>query len=152
MRTFAIVSASILLLLLLVAGAGWYWWNVNGKAIVASSLTAFDEGRRRGAAVDEAGCVAEVLERHRSDRDGKMSESIARGVWLNGCLDTSRIAASFCQGVPPADEMIKVTAWITEVCAQPGLSNPGCQSIYQEVAHYCASPRRAAKAASAPAS
>jgi hypothetical protein len=150
MRAFAIVIGVLFAVLVLVAGVGAYWWHRNGQTVVASARTALSDGHRRGLAVDEAGCLAEALERYRGDRDGSMGEVVSRSLWLNGCLGSSRVAASFCEGVPPAREFLNLAAWVTAACQQAGASGQGCQSLYQEVATYCSSPQRAAKAARPP--
>ncbi len=150
MRAFAIVIGVLFAVLVLVAGVGAYWWHRNGQTVVASARTALSDGHRRGLAVDEAGCLAEALERYRGDRDGSMGEVVSRSLWLNGCLGSSRVAASFCEGVPPAREFLNLATWVTAACQQAGASGQGCQSLYQEVATYCSSPQRAAKAARPP--
>lgn len=150
MRTFAIVIGSIFALLLLLVAAGWYWWHANGESMMAEGKAAIIEGRKRGAAVDEAACVAEVLERHHLDREGSVSAVMARTIWLSGCLHTSRVAASFCEGVPPADELIKAGTWAGAACTQQGLDVGYCQPLYQQIAEYCSSPLRAAKVARPP--
>ena len=109
------------------------------------------KGDARGSAVDETTCVAEVRQRQRADVDGKLGEAISRSIWLNGCLESSRAVASFCEAVPAPTEFLKLGTWVSENCSGEGVAGQeGCQSIYQEVAKYCASPRRAAKLASHP--
>lgn len=147
MRAFAIVVAVIFSALLLVAGAGWYWWHVHGESVVASGRAAFDEGRRRGATVDEAACLAEALQRSQADREGDLGSFIARSIWIDGCLKVSRVAPSFCESVPPPQEIINARHWIEVTCARQGVADPGCQSLYQQVVKYCVSPERAAKLA-----
>jgi hypothetical protein len=147
MRAFLIVIAVIFAAFVLMISAGWYWWHVHGESVVTSGRAALTDGRRRGAGVDEAACLAEVLQRTRADQDGGMSEVIARSIWLDGCLGTSRPAASLCEGVPPPHEIINMSHWVLAACTRQDLANPGCQSLLQEVAKYCASPGRAAKLA-----
>ena len=148
MRAFVIVIGVIIALVALVAAAGSYWWYRHGGAVLASSRAALSEGYRRGSTVDEAACLAETLQRHRSDRDGGMAEVISRSLWLNGCLGSSRVAPLFCEGVRPAREFVNLATWVTAACERQGVSDSGCQSIYQQVAKYCASPQRSAKVAS----
>lgn len=147
MRAFAIVVGVIFAALLLVAGAGWYWWHVHGESIVASGRAAFDDGSRRGASVDEAACLAEVLQRNQADREGDLTAVLARSVWLDGCLRSSRVAAPFCENVPPPQEIINTSNWIAAACTRQAMSDTGCQALYRQVAKYCVSPQRAAKLA-----
>jgi hypothetical protein len=147
MRAFAIVVGVIFAALILMISTGWYWWHVHGASVVTSGRAALDDGRRRGAAIDEAACLAEVLQRNQTDRDGGVADVISRSIWLDGCLGTSQPAASFCEGVPSPREFINTSNWILAACTRRGASDPSCQSIYQQVAKYCASPGRAAKLA-----
>ncbi|HEX4509019.1 MAG TPA: hypothetical protein VH328_03025 [Burkholderiaceae bacterium] len=134
--------------LALMAAAGAYWWHRNGDSIVASSRAALDDGHRRGLSVDEGVCLGEALLRHAPNRGDSMSEAISRSLWLNACLASSRVAPSFCEGVPPPHEFIDLGNWVKTACARQGSADASCQTLYQEVAKYCASPQRVAKLAS----
>jgi hypothetical protein len=148
MRAFAIVVAVIFAALLLVAGAGWYWWRMHGESVVTASRTAFHDGRSRGASVDETVCLAEVRQRNQADRGGDVAGLLSRSIWLDGCLRSSHVAARFCEGVPRPQEFINSGNWVAAACGRQGVADPGCQSLYQQVAKYCSSPERTAKLAS----
>lgn len=148
MRAFIIVVGVIFAFLGVLAATGWYWWHVHGESVVASSRAAMSEGRERGRAIDEPACLAEVLQRQRTDKDDGMAAVITRSLWLDGCLGSSKATASFCQGVPAPHAFVDMSTWVASSCLTQG-SNPGCQTIYQQVAKYCGLPERAAKLAAA---
>src|SRR5947209_3398140 len=133
MRTFLIVVGFLVAVVLVVAAGGWYWWHLHGESVMSSARDTMDDGHRRGSAMDDAACAAEVIERQRADKDDSMGTTMNRAMWLAACLETSSANPSLCEGVPGPTEIFKMEAWTAAACERQKMANPFCQSIYQHI-------------------
>jgi hypothetical protein len=89
--------------------------------------------------------MSAAIERHRQDWRISLASSVDNTLRLTGCLETSRVSADFCVSVPDADSSLRLGIWTAARCSSLGFSDPFCGQLFQAVAHYCASPKRAAK-------
>jgi hypothetical protein len=129
--------------LLALGGGAWYWWKHHSAEFLEAGTAAIEDGRKSGASLQESGCVAQVVARHKSGPG--MTSTIRNSVWLSGCLDTSSPQADFCDGVPSPENPVAVGVWAAGACIQHGLGDPYCSNLFQNVATYCASSARTGK-------
>lgn len=133
---------------LLIGGGAWYWWQHHGMDFLESGKAVIEDGRKSGEKLQEGGCVALAVDRHKAGPG--MAATIRNSVWLTGCLDTSGPQADFCDGVPSPENPIAVGLWTAGACLQHGLSDSYCSSLFQNVPKYCSSPARAEKMKAGP--
>lgn len=138
----ALVCAAVVVV---VAGAGRTWWSLHGDDFLAAGKAAMDEGRSAGQSLDERACLVDAVERTAAKSDMSLGESVANGLRLSGCLETSHLQASFCDEVPTKSELLASASWSASSCSQRGLSNALCTTLLQNVVTYCSSPVRASK-------
>lgn len=134
-KVMLIVIALILLAVFAIAGLGAYWWSQNGQRLVEGVQQARNEGLTFGRSTDNAGCLNEALSRHRAHHG--FSDAISNNLFLNGCLETSRPTAGFCEGVPPSDEFGATVGWQMEQCREAGISDNYCGQLFQQVQQHC---------------
>jgi len=132
-------------LVLIVAGAGYWWWQKNAAGMMEAANAAMLDGRKRGAAMEESGCVTEAVGRHKADTNPSIAGSVKNGLFLRGCLDASKAQAKFCEGVPAKGNAVQIGVWAGQACAGAGLSDTYCPSLMQQVAEYCSSQARTSK-------
>ena len=121
---------------LLLAGAGYFFWKNYGEGMIEAAKQTADEGQAFGRASDEWRCVNETLGRYRNERG--MTSAIKARIFLKSCLETSRGAAGFCDGVPARTEFTRTVAWRQEKCEQANLSGDQfCPQFFEEVQQYC---------------
>ena len=130
---------------MLIGGVAWYWWHQNSAKLLDGAKAAVSEGYKSGGNLDEGGCVVSALERHKADWNRSMFSGIRNGLWLTGCLNASKPEEKFCVGVPPQSEVFAVGAWSGIACAQHGLSDPYCPTLFQNISKYCSSSQRVEK-------
>ena len=141
-----ITIVAVLFAAVLALGVGgWIWWKRNAGDLLEAGKEAIVLGRESGATMEESGCVARALEMHKADPDLSILSSVRNGLWLTGCLETSRVERDFCAHVPSQDETIARGLWAGSACARQGLSDPYCPTLLQNVAKYCSSPARSEK-------
>lgn len=144
-KLLSILAAIALAGALLIGGGGWYWWTHYGTEFLESGKTAIMEGEASGRSLDESGCMAQAIERHKADWNRTMISAIRNNVWLSGCLDTSRVQEKFCEGVPSDDDVMAAALWAASACANQGLSDSYCGNLVSNAVKYCSSPKRAEK-------
>ena len=134
-----------LLAVFVAAGGVWWFWDRYGTTIVEGGRVAIEEGKKEGADLDEAGCLAVAVERHRAEGKADLASSIRNTVRLRGCLETSRLTDDFCQEAPTEHEVVRAAMWVSGRCTSLGFTDPYCSSLFQRIPEYCASPERRAK-------
>ena len=144
-KLLAILAAIAVVGALVIGGGGWYWWNYHGKEFLDSGAAAMVEGEASGRSLDEGGCMAQAIERHKADWNRTMASAIRNNVWLAGCLDTSRVQEKFCEGVPAGDDLVAAALWAASACANNGMSDSYCGNLVSNAVKYCSSPKRAEK-------
>jgi len=78
----------------------------------------------------------EALSRLRA-RPG-FTDAIANNLFLNGCLESSRPTAGFCEGVPRGGEFRATIEWQAEQCREANFENNNlCGQIFQQVQQHC---------------
>jgi hypothetical protein len=104
---------------------------------VSYYLAALGEGQERGRKLDEKSCLAEAVERHRTQRSRPPSRE---GILLNGCLETSKASADFCVGVPGKELFSERESWLAARCKEARFSDPSCAYLFRQVIDYCSRP------------
>jgi len=144
-KLLAILTAIALGGSLLIGGGGWYWWTYHGKEFLDSGATAMVEGEASGRKLDESGCMAQAIERHKADWNRTLASAIRNNVWLAGCLDASQVQDKFCDSVPSSDDLVAAALWAASACANQGLSDSYCGNLVSNAVKYCSSPKRTEK-------
>ena len=93
------------------------------------------EGEAFGASTDQKGCLDEALLR----TEGKGSfGAVAPSLFLAGCLNAAAPTEGFCEGSPPAGEILATVAWTRQRCAEVDRPNDqGCLHLMQAVQRLC---------------
>ena len=121
---------------LLLAGGGYFFYQYYGKDMIGAAVQTAEEGQSFGRDSDEWRCLNETLDRYRRDRG--MGSAIKSRIFLKSCLEESRGAAGFCDGVPAVTEFRRTISWRQEKCEQANLSGDQfCQQFFEEVQQYC---------------
>jgi hypothetical protein len=109
-------------------------WRAKGRQEVA-------EGKNFGAGTDNQGCLDESIVRYRKE-PGFFSAN-RTNVFMQSCLESSRITPGFCDKLP-VGEMMKVVEWREEQCRHYDLENDySCNHhLFIGVPMFCAEQRR----------
>ena len=138
LSAFATAIAAVILLGL----GGWYWWKRNAGELLESGKESITLGRESGTTLGESSCLQFALDNHKANPDLSILSSVRNGLWLSGCLETSRVEKDFCSAVPAQDDVIARGVWAGLACAKEGLSDPYCPTLLQNVTKYCSSTTR----------
>jgi hypothetical protein len=136
------VGGCVVLLGVLAIGGTW-WLSGKWHSLMEAGTTARLQGEHEGVGLDEAGCVAATIRRLRPDPHMSFSNSHYEYQRLDGCLASSRLSESFCEGAPASAPVIP---WAVARCRALDLPRPDCTPFLQLVAKYCSSPERREKA------
>jgi hypothetical protein len=143
-KTFIAIVIGLVLLVSVAIGARIYW--------LVQHLDEYTEaGARFGKGKDNAACLQEALSRLK--RDDSTGNALAARTFLESCLEVSRPTQGVCDNVPREAEIMKMSAWIRNQCAQAGLSsNSNCQKFFTRVQEHCERSNRQSAANQNPAS
>jgi hypothetical protein len=140
------------LLILLVAGIViWALTRDMGSKLHKQVDTVRLEGQKRGAGLDEKGCLAQAIEIHKKPENQNFAFSLHEGLSFYGCLETAKPTADFCQGVPDGKTPFQGGIWEATRCKAAGFNDIYCASIFKQLIYYCATPERQKKLAAKPA-
>ncbi|MDB4950172.1 MAG: hypothetical protein JWM27_2821 [Gemmatimonadetes bacterium] len=132
----------VLLLFVLIGVAGGIYFARNGKNIAAGMEDAERAGITTARTTDENGCVAAAEARIR--KSGFFTGGVTGGVFLQLCLRSSRPTPGFCDGVPPASDFTRSSAWQRMRCQARSL-NPRegmvCGALTPGIQAYCTGSR-----------
>lgn len=134
-KAILIIVALVMLVVLAITGMGVYWWSQHGQRLVEGVQNAQTEGEAFGRQTDNAGCLEEILSRHRAHHD--FSDALPNSLFLNGCLRTSRPTTGFCEGVPRGNEFGATIEWQMQQCRQANLTDSYCGQLFQQVQQHC---------------
>ena len=143
-KLIATLGCGVLFLAMAVGGVRWLgqFAGPSKEALEAAR----ELGRREGAHLDEARCMAAAIERRRQDSQNSSApapDNIAR---LYGCLVNSQVSTDFCDDVPPRENPFQTAFWVKSHCNNtPSFLDPSCDQMFKTVADYCSSPKRRAK-------
>lgn len=134
-KVLIVAGACVLLGAFALIAAGVYWWTHHSRELIQAGKNAIGEGSEIGKRTDNQGCLDEALSRYRQNRGfvGGMST----GLFLTGCLDSSRPTPGFCDDVPGRREFIKSAQWQIRKCEEAGLPDQYCRQLYSQVQQYC---------------
>jgi hypothetical protein len=144
-RTSMIVVVCLGLAILLSIGGAVWWWKANSNSLIEAAKNAYTDGKKMGSDLDEKGCLAAAVTRHKIKSNQSLIESTRTGLTLSGCLAASKLSDGFCEGVPSPKNPLDTSIWSTKTCTQQGLVDSACASVMQQVVHYCSQPVRAQK-------
>jgi hypothetical protein len=144
-RTSMIVVVCLGLAILLSIGGAVWWWKANASSLASAAKDAYTDGKKMGADLDEKGCLAAAVARHKTKSNQSIIESTRTGLILSGCLAASKLSDGFCDGAPSPKNPLDTSMWTAKTCAQQGMTDSLCSSVMQQVAHYCSQPVRAQK-------
>jgi hypothetical protein len=139
MKTKTIVIGCVGLVLLagtiaLCVVGGIFLLGLSGHADQAEK-----DGVDFGKGTDQAGCLHEAQQRLKvATKSGDFIKRRETQLFLNGCFQTSRGTAGFCDNAPKADNFLDVRKWSQERCTELGAGNDdACVSLYMEVSDAC---------------
>src|SRR5205814_9065492 len=89
--------------------AGVDWISRNKDAWIARGTEVMTEGRNFGRKTDNQGCVDESISRYK--KEPGLTATISNGLFMRGCLDSSRPTRGFCDDVPRQTEFMKTVQW-----------------------------------------
>jgi hypothetical protein len=133
------VGGCAVLLGALAIGGGW-WLSGRWHSLMEAGTTARMQGEHEGVGLDEAGCLTATLHRLRPDPHMSFSSSHYEYQRLDGCMASSRLSESFCEGLPAPGQPI--IPWAAARCRALDFQRPDCTPFLQLVAKYCSSPER----------
>jgi len=144
-KTLLIIVAAVLGMALLIGGGIWYWWSQNSADFLDAGAAAIADGQSVGRNLDESGCMAAAMERHKAEGSQRMGAAVRNNLWLTACFDASKAKDKFCEGVPAGDSLLAVGTWAATSCVQQGYTDPYCGNLFAVIPKYCASPQRVEK-------
>lgn len=104
-------------------------------------------GMEEGRDVDERECLADALDRYRKLSGRAVQDAMLSNLRFRGCLETSRPAPRFCDGVPPAEDSRVSAEWQISRSLQAGVRN---RYAFEPLQGYCHSSERRRKLRSSP--
>ena len=141
MRSLLIGCVAFLLVIALSAFFVARWVKTRGVA-KADAMQA--EGATFGRKATESACLTEGMARYAKNTG--VVGGMAQMLWLGGCLETSKLDADFCDGVPSPAEMGPSVVWRVAKCQELGLGGDArCSNILGQVQTYCAGDMRKTK-------
>jgi hypothetical protein len=143
LKAAIVVMAGIVFFGTILLIAGWWWWKNNQKEITRSTLKAREEGRVAGENINEQECLD--LSVTKTSADLKFTEIIANGIFLGGCLETSKPADGFCKDVPKDSEFSRSVGWRKSKCTTLKLDQNKCSALLSVVQRYCHEDRKRLK-------
>lgn len=110
-------------------------WQAKGQEIIA-------EGKAFGNKTDNQGCIDESVLRYKQKSSGVL-HAFSTGLFMQGCLETSRTTPGFCDRVPVGD-MNKVIEWRTAQCQHYDLANDAnCEKfLFTHIVIFCGEKKR----------
>jgi hypothetical protein len=127
-----------------IALSGVFWLRENKDRLREEAVRVGEEGAEAGRSLGESECLDQTLEHYR-DAENPVN-AIRQGVWMRGCLETSRFETTFCRGVPSTDEILATATWRVSRCDDAGFdAGSNCKNILGQVQKYCESAERRAK-------
>jgi hypothetical protein len=91
----------------------------------------FQEGRAAGSALTESRCLSAAVNDYKR---GRLDVRKTKG-WLVGCLQTSQMDDTFCNGVPEVGSQ-PPSGWERRACAARGFDNY-CTLYMEILQHHC---------------
>jgi len=147
MKVVLIILGVLALLTIAAVGSGYWWWKHSGADMIKEAAHAYGEARKAGASMDETACLDRGVAVLKTPEGQSFGGAVRNNVVLKGCLETSKLVAPFCTGVPVEDSVMKQATWQASACQKLGATDSFCPQLMGEVAKYCISPARAAKVA-----
>jgi len=136
LKALLIVVVVVIVLVVGVVIAGVFWISHNKDAWIARGKEVMTEGRDFGRKTDNQGCVDESISRYK--KDPGFTGTISNGIFMRGCLESSRPTPDFCDDVPRQTEFIKSAQWRLSQCTHVDLQKDNnCQNLFAPVQQFC---------------
>ena len=145
MRAVILILVGTAVLAVLCVWGAIAWWKSNSAGLLDGMKTTYAEGQKAGASLNENGCLDRALERGKQQANRSIGEAMKTQIGLTACLNESKVNPEFCKSVPSLENPFSAGMWTAKICKQMGSDDPHCGGLMQEVAKYCASPKRKAK-------
>jgi hypothetical protein len=116
------------------------WFKNNGAKLAEETKAAYEDGKAMGKTMNETACMDAILTEHKANplSPANIFGVVKRGRKYDGCLYASKIDPPFCEGIPPATEIMTVAAWSQAICAKRGMIDQHCPQLVQTPVSYCA--------------
>ncbi len=110
----------------------------------AADRAAYAQGRAAGATLLTTQCADSALTAYAADTTTRtrMRRSFTQGIYLQGCLETTRDLPTFCRGYGHDVTDYRV---LVSVCAQHGLHDSYCPQLLNPLASACGKLRSPAR-------
>ena len=136
LKALLIVVVVVIVLVVGVVIAGVYWISRNKDAWIARGKEVMTEGRDFGRKTDNQGCVDESISRYKQEPG--FTSTISNGIFMRGCLESSRPTPGFCDEVPRQTEFIKTAQWRISQCQHFDLEkDSNCHNLFAPVQQFC---------------
>jgi hypothetical protein len=136
LKALLIVVVVVVMLVVGVVIAGVFWISRNKDAWIAKGKEVTTEGRDFGRKTDNQGCVDESISRY--EKEPGLTATISNGLFMRGCLESSRPTPGFCDDVPRQTEFIKSAQWRISQCRRVELEkDTNCQNLFAPVQQFC---------------
>jgi hypothetical protein len=123
-----------------VIGLGAYLWSRHGQDVIDAGSRQYDQGLEFGRQTDESGCLDAALTRYKTNRG--MTGSLAAGVFVGACWQSSRPTPGFCDGVPEPLDVFSAARWQAEQSKKAGIDEHFGGQIFAQWRNHCASKPR----------
>jgi hypothetical protein len=118
-----------------VVGLGALLWSRHGDDLVRAGRRQIAHGKAYGMNTDESGCLRAALGRYKGNPG--LTGSIAAGVFVRACWQTSRQTAGFCDGVPTQLDLLRTVRWQAEQSRKAGVDEQFGGQIFAQLQAYC---------------
>lgn len=109
--------------------------RAHSGELMAEARAERDAGRRFGEGKPAEACIDAAMERVR--QVDNLRANVRTRVFVDGCLNTANVSATFCAGVP--NGIIDMAKWTVIECGKRGLTgNQGCSQVLSAWSSYCA--------------
>src|SRR2546421_11849519 len=125
--TLIIVGVVVLLIVVGVVGVGFFVYKNTQQ--VAGEAKAFAQQS------DQAGCLKEAMSRQK--QNDSAFNLASNGAFLAVCLDNSKPAGGFCEGMPPSSDHQQTSQWLNAQCNQSGLNLATCSGLMTIAQKHC---------------
>lgn len=130
----------LVVVIFMIALAGIFFYLQSDKDLARATEASEVEGHDFGKTTDQRGCMKEGLARATTSNDFKPKLGIVRGTFIRACLESSRPAPGFCDGVPKRSLANPSNYdWTIQQCEKIRMdsSKTGCKLVFDEQARFC---------------
>jgi hypothetical protein len=130
------IAASLVVMAVGVIGLAAVLWARHGRDLLDAGAKHYDEGVAFGQQTDEQGCLDQAITRYKANRG--VGGSLATGIFVRGCWQTSRPTPGFCAEVPKPLDVLRAQRWQREQTRKAGVDNELGGQVFVQLRNYCA--------------